>query len=608
MSLLRAGILLVVTLQSALGAIVTTTADSGPGSLRAAIASAAQGEAITFSVTGAVTLTSGQLSIARSIHVVGPGASVLAVERNPLAPPFRIFDISAGLPSISGLTIRNGACDLSDDSGAGIQNRGNISVLDCVFENNVATDRGGAIYNAYMSSCYISNCVFKGNASTGDYGEGGALYALGNAFVLNSSFLNNAVHDRGGGLQVDMFGAVLVSGCTFSGNSAVGREGQGGGIYNFGRLAMTNCTLSRNIANDSGGALHNDSLALDLRIDSCTIVSNAAPQGGGLYLNGFNPSPQPRHLHNSIVSGNQGDIHSRINFVSDGFNLIGSSSGTQPLVLTATDRINVSPEALHLGDLRDNGGLTATYALLPGSLAFENGDDAHHPATDQRGVGRPHYSHCDVGAFEVNNLSPAIACTFTNVECGVSSAAFSVLVSDPDGDALTVIWGSFGSEFQTNYLAAGTTFAPVLLSATRPLGPGLNFIPVLVFDGLTESMSCLATVNALDTQPPAIEDLRAAPDSLWPANHKMVPVTLTVSAHDDCGGNVTSRIKSISSNDPTSAADKLDWEITGALTANLRAESAPGPKNRRVYSLTVESLDEAGNAATKTVNVAVSRN
>jgi hypothetical protein len=602
------GILLVFTIQSALAAIVTTTADNGPGSLRAAIASATEGETITFSVTGAVTLTSGQISINRGIHIVGPGAGMLAVQRDSAAPPFRIFDIATGKPTISGITIRNGACDESDDSGAGIQNRGNLSVLNCIFESNIATDRGGAIYNAYMATLYVSNCVFESNGSTGDYGEGGALYIFGNATILNSSFMNNAVHDRGGGLQIDMFGAALVNGCTFAGNSAIGNEGQGGGIYNFGALAMTNCTLSRNIANDSGGALHNDGLALSLRIDSCTVVSNTAPEGGGLYLNGFNPPPQPHHLHNSIVSGNHGDIQSRISFLSDGFNLIGSSSGTAPLVLRNTDHINVSPADVHLGELRNNGGATPTHALLPASLAFENGDDAHPPATDQRGVRRPHYAHCDVGAFELSNLSPNIACSYTNLECSSIAGglgAISVTVSDPDADALTVVWGSLGSEFQTNYLPAGTTATLQVLTAQVPVAPGLNFTPVLVFDGITESMSCLATVNVRDITPPNIESVTASPNILWPANHKMVPVTLSVSAADACG-SVSSRIKSVTSSDPVEGRP-LDWEITGPLTLNLRAELVSPARAARVYTIEIETIDEAQNISNAVVKVTVPR-
>lgn len=40
---------------------VTSTADSGPGSLRAALAGAASGDTINFAVTGTITLTSGEL-------------------------------------------------------------------------------------------------------------------------------------------------------------------------------------------------------------------------------------------------------------------------------------------------------------------------------------------------------------------------------------------------------------------------------------------------------------------------------------------------------------------------------------------------------------------
>src|SRR5436190_20417037 len=214
-----AGTFLVLTTQSPLAAFVTTTADDGPGSLRAVIANAGEGQTITFSITGAVTLTSGQITIPRGVHIIGPGGGLLAVQRDPGAPPFRIFNIPSAHPTISGITIRNGACDQNDDSGAGIQNGGSLSVINCIFENNVAADRGGAIYNGYMASLYVSNCIFQSNGSTGEYGEGGGLYILGNATVLNSSFFNNAVHDRGGALQVDMFRAAVVNGCTFFGTT-----------------------------------------------------------------------------------------------------------------------------------------------------------------------------------------------------------------------------------------------------------------------------------------------------------------------------------------------------------------------------------------------------
>src|SRR5262245_21293910 len=56
---------------------VRTTADSGPGSLRAAIAAAAGGDTIVFdrALTGqTIALMSGELGIARDLSIVGPGA------------------------------------------------------------------------------------------------------------------------------------------------------------------------------------------------------------------------------------------------------------------------------------------------------------------------------------------------------------------------------------------------------------------------------------------------------------------------------------------------------------------------------------------------------
>src|SRR5438093_11227860 len=61
---------------------VTTTADSGPGSLRQALADAQGGDTIEFdsSLNGqTITLTSGELVVADSITISGPGPSLLAV-------------------------------------------------------------------------------------------------------------------------------------------------------------------------------------------------------------------------------------------------------------------------------------------------------------------------------------------------------------------------------------------------------------------------------------------------------------------------------------------------------------------------------------------------
>jgi len=77
---------------------VTTTADSGPGSLRAALSNAATcpGSTITFSVTGTITLAS-RLLINQAVTISGPGYSNLTISGGGAT---RIFFIDPGQPSI----------------------------------------------------------------------------------------------------------------------------------------------------------------------------------------------------------------------------------------------------------------------------------------------------------------------------------------------------------------------------------------------------------------------------------------------------------------------------------------------------------------------------
>jgi hypothetical protein len=110
-----------------------------------------------------------------------------------------------------------------------------------------------------------------------------------------------------------------------------------------------------------------------------------------------------------------------------------------------------------------------------------------------------------------------------------------------------------------------------------------------------------------DTTPPVITSVEASPNVLWPVSHKMAHITLTVSAADNCGPTVC-KIVSISCNEPAiapgSGQSSSDWQITGDLTVNLRAERA-GSGNDRIYTITVACADMSGNTSTATVTVTV---
>ena len=90
--------------------IVTTTADSGAGSLRAAIAVASDGDTIQFDAAlngQTINLTSGELAINKNITINGPGSNLLTVSRT--SGTFRIFHVMPGhTVTIGGLTITGG--------------------------------------------------------------------------------------------------------------------------------------------------------------------------------------------------------------------------------------------------------------------------------------------------------------------------------------------------------------------------------------------------------------------------------------------------------------------------------------------------------------------
>jgi hypothetical protein len=98
----------------------------------------------------------------------------------------------------------------------------------------------------------------------------------------------------------------------------------------------------------------------------------------------------------------------------------------------------------------------------------------------------------------------------------------------------------------------------------------------------------------------ANSSVAASQATLWPPNNKMVAETFAVNVCLTC--NVVCSIASISGND---GATPSDWQVTGPLSAQLRA-SRSGAGAERVYSVALQCTDPSTNmSATKTVAVTV---
>jgi hypothetical protein len=122
---------------------VTSLADSGAGSLRNAIASAASGYTINFSLAYPATTLASTLTINTSLTISGPGASNVAISGNSAV---EVFSISGGITvNISGVTIENGR-SIIYTSGGGIVNGATLALNNVTLSGNSATYYGG-IYN-----------------------------------------------------------------------------------------------------------------------------------------------------------------------------------------------------------------------------------------------------------------------------------------------------------------------------------------------------------------------------------------------------------------------------------------------------------------------------
>ncbi|MGH9941137.1 MAG: choice-of-anchor Q domain-containing protein [Pyrinomonadaceae bacterium] len=329
---------------------VSSSADSGPGSLREAIAQANANGAASNVInlnTLDIALTSGELAITRNLTINGAFSEV---QRSGDAgtPEFRLFRIQTGVhATVNNLRVSDGA----NFFGGGINNDGNLTLNNCVVSNNSG-------------------------------GNGGGIYNSGTLTMNSSSIVNNRVN------------------------------GSGAGLYNAGTVNGTNITIANNIIGDgntgNGAGLNNESGTCTL--SSATIAFNRSTSGAGVFVSGGAVSVS-NSIIAANVDFQQSESNFAGTLTSQGFNLLGLPGGFSGGTIVGDTTGNVTgvgSSAARLAPLADNGGPSPTVALYAGSPAIDAG--AGNLAADQRGQSRTTAAsdgdndgtvRRDLGAFEL---------------------------------------------------------------------------------------------------------------------------------------------------------------------------------------------------------------
>jgi CSLREA domain-containing protein len=275
--------------------------------------------------------------------------------------------------------------------------------------------------------------MLNGNAKVGNIGQGqpsdctgGGIKNFGNLTLARVRLYLNQADCQGGGIFNQGTLTVLYS--VISNNYS---NQYGGAVYTYsGSLAVANSTLSDNEAQFSGGGIWIDDES-EFKLNNATISHNkAGNEGGGILAQVIPGVPSNKRMRNTIVANNIAPNYKDIlgRFDSQGSNLIRVNDANVSFPPGSPNNFGdyvgtfATPLDPMLGPLQNNGGLSNTRALLPGSPAIDKGDSCvawvdcaeNKPPSplvyDQRftGFNRKNGASVDIGAYEAEPSTTSI--------------------------------------------------------------------------------------------------------------------------------------------------------------------------------------------------------
>lgn len=423
-----------------LGPLVSTTADTGMGSLRYAVGTSNPGDTIIFSLAAGakITLTT-PITLNSNVNITGPGVkSSLRTRKNRRGLSSnttfsgitisgggaqQVFVVNTGVKAtITGLIITDGKASVATHPGGAISNLGNLTLA-----SDAITDSTSVVTNLHVRPHGVVNHAKRmhpahkihapvhkhpARVKPGPWGlrphvcgtdqYGGALYNNGTLTITGTTFDSNTVADDGscttygygGAIYNDSNGSIFSSNSTYSNNGA----GDGGAIYNVASYGQISFTGDKFISNfgcnqNNGCATSGCSTA-----SSCTVYAygygSAIQDDDGPGVTITNST-----FTNNLAGGNQGTAY------GDGGALYLTTGS--PLITKSTFTGNVAGGSLsHCG--QGYGG--AIYEDASGPIELDNDIFTNNAATgDEDGYGGAIYNDAQPDQGSGNTFTGNVA-------------------------------------------------------------------------------------------------------------------------------------------------------------------------------------------------------
>jgi len=606
-------------------AIINANTDSGPYPQCLAGSGA---DTITFLFPGTITTqiagisedagATGDYDITQSLTIIGhpDGTTIDGADLdrlfhvNPAANPGVVVTLrniritnGNGLGSAGGILVSGGTLNLEnvtidgcsvnggDGSAVFVSSGATLNMTNCTISGNTAAHYAAVLNDGGIVN--ITNCTIAGNSSSFSNLTGG-IRSLG-----TTNLRNTIVADNSGTELPNLDGAFNSLGYNIIGElgTAVGNPTIApttgdqfdvnftainlGPLQNNGGPTPTRALGAGSIALDKGhsSGSTSDQRGLTRPCDGASITNAAGGDGGdvGAYEEQLacvaNANPDAVD-DNASVAEDSG---------ANAINVLANDTDANADVLTI---VSVTQGA-H-GSVAITGGGTGV-SYTPAANYF--GSDSFTYTIDD-GNGGGDTATVSVNVTSVNDVPVANGDNYAiNQDTTLSVAAPGVLANDSDVEGpLHAVLNVDAAHGDLTLNADGSfTYQP------DPGYAGTDSFTYHVFDGTDSSNIVTVTINIADTQPPTI-NASVAVNSLWPPNHQMVDVGLTIDATDNTGTANTSYVVMSNEDDGDSP------DAGGNLF--LRAERA-GTGAGRVYLIIVKATDSHSNTSYQCVSVVV---